>query len=88
MKRRDFLAGLASILAFPSAAKAFVRPNEPSNPLLMPYKGKQLHDAGMFYCPYVPKNMHVSPYYDDFDPNKKFSRVHFQPSKSIQVREL
>ena len=54
MQRRSFLAGLASLLAFPSAAKAFVMPDKPENPLLMPYKGRQLHDAGMFYCPYVP----------------------------------
>jgi hypothetical protein len=58
MKRRSFLAGLGALLTFPfpfpSVANAFVRPDKPSNPLLMPYKGKTTMDAAAFYCPYIP----------------------------------
>lgn len=52
MQRRSFLAGLGALLAFPSAAKAFVKPE---NPLLMHYRGKSTFDAGLHYCPYVPE---------------------------------
>ena len=30
----------------------------------------------------------ISPYYDDFDEAKKFLRVLFRPSYSVQAREL
>lgn len=33
-------------------------------------------------------NLNVSPYYDDFDPNKKFNRVVFKPGVAVQAREL
>lgn len=33
-------------------------------------------------------NFNVSPYYDDFDENKKFLRVLFRPSFPVQAREL
>jgi hypothetical protein len=33
-------------------------------------------------------NLNVSPYYDDFDPNKNFYKVLFRPGYSIQTREL
>jgi hypothetical protein len=33
-------------------------------------------------------NLNVSPYYDDFDPNKNFYKVLFRPGYSIQSREL
>ena len=29
-----------------------------------------------------------SPYYDDFDPQKKFLKVLFKPGQSVQAREL
>ena len=33
-------------------------------------------------------NLNVSPYYDDFDPNKNFYRVLFKPGFPVQSREL
>lgn len=33
-------------------------------------------------------NLNVSPYYDDFDANKKFNRVVFKPGVAVQAREL
>ncbi len=33
-------------------------------------------------------NLNVSPYYDDFDPNKNFYKVLFRPGYSVQTREL
>ena len=33
-------------------------------------------------------NLNVSPYFDDFDPNKNFYRVLFKPGYPIQAREL
>ena len=34
------------------------------------------------------RNYNIAPYYDDYDETKKFLRMLFQPSVSIQVREL
>ena len=33
-------------------------------------------------------NLNVSPYFDDFDPNKNYYRVLFKPGFPIQAREL
>ena len=33
-------------------------------------------------------DFNVSPYFDDYDENKKFSRVLFKPAVAIQAREL
>lgn len=33
-------------------------------------------------------NLNTPPYYNDFDPNKDYYRIMFQPSVSVQVREL
>jgi sporulation protein YlmC with PRC-barrel domain len=33
-------------------------------------------------------NLNVSPYYDDYDPNKNFYKVLFRPGYSVQSREL
>ena len=33
-------------------------------------------------------NLNQSPYFDDYDETKKFLRMLFQPSVSVQVREL
>jgi len=33
-------------------------------------------------------NFNVSPYYDDFDPNKNFHRILFKPGFAVQAREL
>ena len=33
-------------------------------------------------------NFNVSPYYDDYDEDKKFSRVLFKPAVALQAREL
>ena len=33
-------------------------------------------------------NFNVSPYYDDYDENKKFHRVLFKPAVALQAREL
>lgn len=33
-------------------------------------------------------NLNVSPYYDDFDANKKYNRVVFKPGVAVQAREL
>ena len=33
-------------------------------------------------------NFNVSPYYDDFDPNKNFHRILFKPGYAVQAREL
>ena len=33
-------------------------------------------------------NLNVSPYFDDFDPQKNFYKVLFRPGYSIQTREL
>ena len=33
-------------------------------------------------------NFNVSPYYDDYDEDKKFLRVLFRPGYSVQAREL
>lgn len=33
-------------------------------------------------------NLNSSPYYDDYDPNKDFYRVLFQPGVAVQAREL
>lgn len=33
-------------------------------------------------------NLNVSPYYDDYDPEKNFHRVLFKPSLPVQAREL
>ncbi|MGA1048834.1 MAG: DUF4815 domain-containing protein, partial [Minisyncoccia bacterium] len=33
-------------------------------------------------------NLNVSPYYDDFDPDKNFYRVLFKPGHPVQAREL
>ena len=33
-------------------------------------------------------NLNVSPYFDDFDKNKNFSRVLFKPGSPVQAREL
>ena len=33
-------------------------------------------------------NLNVNPYFDDFDPNKKFNRVLFKPGTPVQAREL
>ena len=32
--------------------------------------------------------MAKSPYYDDFDPDKKFLKVLFKPGQNVQAREL
>jgi hypothetical protein len=34
------------------------------------------------------KNYNVSPYFDDFDPNKNYHRVLFKPGQAVQAREL
>lgn len=36
----------------------------------------------------INKDLSVTPWYDDFDPQKHFNRVLFKPSVSIQAREL
>lgn len=36
----------------------------------------------------VPTEATVSPYYDDFDPNKNFHRVLYRPGYAVQAREL
>lgn len=36
----------------------------------------------------MPKNYNISPYYDDFDEDKNFIRMLFNPSKAVQAREL
>jgi hypothetical protein len=36
----------------------------------------------------IQKNLNVSPYYDDFDPNKNFYRVLYKAGYPIQAREL
>ena len=33
-------------------------------------------------------NLNVSPYFDDFDKNKNFSRILFKPGSPVQAREL
>ena len=33
-------------------------------------------------------NLNVNPYFDDFDPSKKFNRVLFKPGTPVQAREL
>ncbi len=33
-------------------------------------------------------NLNVSPYFDDFDPNKNFYKVLFKPGQPVQAREL
>jgi hypothetical protein len=33
-------------------------------------------------------NFNVSPYFDDFDPNKNFHRILFKPGYAVQAREL
>mgnify|MGYP000477628967 FL=1 len=33
-------------------------------------------------------NFNVSPYYDDYDEDKKFQRVLFKPAVALQAREL
>ena len=33
-------------------------------------------------------NLNVSPYYDDFDENKNYSKVLFKPGFPVQSREL
>ena len=33
-------------------------------------------------------NLNVSPYFDDFDKDKNFSRVLFKPGSPVQAREL
>ena len=34
------------------------------------------------------KDLNISPYYDDFDPNKNFYKVLFKPGFPVQAREL
>lgn len=36
----------------------------------------------------IQTNLNVSPYFDDYDPDKKYYRVLFKPSAAVQVREL
>ncbi len=51
--RRKFLTGLATLVAAPAIVKvSSLMPVRPD--YLMPYKGMELFDAGVFYCPYVP----------------------------------
>lgn len=33
-------------------------------------------------------NLNVSPYYDDYDEEKKYSRILFRPGRAVQAREL
>ena len=33
-------------------------------------------------------DLNISPYYDDFDPNKQFEKVLFKPGVAVQAREL
>ena len=33
-------------------------------------------------------NLNISPYYDDYDEDKKFARILFRPSYAVQAREL
>ena len=33
-------------------------------------------------------NLNVSPYFDDFDPTKNYSRILFRPGTAVQAREL
>ncbi|NDB82305.1 MAG: DUF4815 domain-containing protein, partial [Alphaproteobacteria bacterium] len=37
---------------------------------------------------YDPSIFNISPYYDDYDPNKKFLRMLFKPGYAVQAREL
>jgi hypothetical protein len=34
------------------------------------------------------KNYNVTPYFDDFDPNKNYHRILFKPGQAVQAREL
>ena len=36
----------------------------------------------------INTDLNVTPYYDDFDEDKKFHKVLFRPSVPIQAREL
>ena len=36
----------------------------------------------------IDKDLNVSPYYDDYDEEKKFHRVLFKPAVPVQAREL
>ena len=36
----------------------------------------------------IQTDLSVSPYFDDFDPNKNFYKILFQPGVSVQAREL
>ena len=33
-------------------------------------------------------NFNARPYYDDFDANKKFTKILFRPERAVQAREL
>ena len=33
-------------------------------------------------------DLNVTPYYDDYDPDKKYHKVLFRPSVPVQAREL
>ena len=36
----------------------------------------------------MPTVYNNSPYFDDFDPTKKFYRILFRPGRAVQAREL
>src|SRR6056300_1290410 len=36
----------------------------------------------------IDKNLNVAPYYDDFDEEKQFNRILFNPGRAVQSREL
>ena len=36
----------------------------------------------------INTDLNVTPYFDDFDEDKKFSRILFRPSVPVQAREL
>ena len=33
-------------------------------------------------------NLNISPYFDDFDEDKKFTRILYRPGRAVQAREL
>jgi hypothetical protein len=54
LSRRGFLAGICAAIAAPAIIRlpGILMPVKNRN--LIPYKGKDTFDAGIFYCPYIP----------------------------------